>query len=41
MGDIATAEDTLQEALIEALERWEVVGIPRSPAAWLTTTAEG
>ena len=38
-GDFDLAEDVLQEALIVALERWPADGIPRNPAAWITTTA--
>ncbi len=39
MGDFALAEDALQDALVIALERWESDGVPRNPAAWLTTVA--
>lgn len=38
-GDFEMAEDGLQDALIVALERWPTDGIPRVPAAWITTTA--
>ncbi len=38
-GDFGLAEDALQDALVEALERWPSDGIPRSPGAWLTTVA--
>ena len=38
-GDFEMAEDGLQDALIVALERWPSEGIPRTPAAWITTTA--
>ena len=38
-GDFTLAEDALQDALVEALERWEIDGIPRNPGAWLTTVA--
>lgn len=34
------AEDALQDALLTALEKWPHDGIPRNPAAWLTTTAK-
>jgi RNA polymerase sigma-70 factor, ECF subfamily len=37
--DFELAEDALQDALLVALERWPVDGIPRSPGAWITTTA--
>ena len=38
-GDFELAEDGLQDALIVALERWPAEGIPRVPAAWITTAA--
>ena len=37
--DFTLAEDALQDALVEALERWESDGVPRNPAAWLMTVA--
>lgn len=37
--DFELAEDVLQDALIVALERWPADGVPRNPAAWITTTA--
>lgn len=37
--DVALAEDLAQEALLAAMERWPVAGIPASPGAWLMTTA--
>lgn len=37
--DIAAAEDALADALLAALERWPVDGIPDRPEAWLTTVA--
>ena len=39
LGDFTLAEDALQDALVEALERWEINGVPRNPGAWLTTVA--
>jgi RNA polymerase sigma-70 factor (ECF subfamily) len=39
LGDFDLAEDAMQEALAVALERWPADGIPRNPAAWITTTA--
>jgi RNA polymerase sigma-70 factor (ECF subfamily) len=39
-GDFALAEDVLQDALVIALERWEVEGVPRNPGAWLTAIAK-
>jgi len=37
--DFDLAEDALQDALLNALERWEGDGIPKNPGAWLTTVA--
>src|SRR5215813_6160650 len=39
LGDFTLAEDALQDALVNALERWERDGVPRNPGAWLTTVA--
>jgi RNA polymerase sigma-70 factor, ECF subfamily len=39
LGDFMLAEDALQDALVNALERWEIDGVPRNPGAWLTTVA--
>ncbi|MFI7586084.1 RNA polymerase sigma factor [Spongisporangium articulatum] len=33
------AEDAVGEALVVALERWPVEGVPPNPGGWLTTTA--
>lgn len=38
--DVDRAEDLAQEALVAALERWPVSGIPENPGAWLMTTAK-
>src|SRR5574341_290320 len=38
-GDFTLAEDALQDALVNALERWEGDGVPRNPGAWLLTVA--
>jgi RNA polymerase sigma-70 factor (ECF subfamily) len=40
LGDFTLAEDALQDALVQALERWEQEGVPRNPGAWLTTAAK-
>ncbi|WP_105567038.1 RNA polymerase sigma factor [Microbacterium halophytorum] len=40
VGDFGLAEDLAQDALVEALARWPRDGVPRNPAAWLTTTAK-
>ena len=37
--DVGLAEDLAQEALVAALERWPVTGIPDNQGAWLTATA--
>ncbi|VTS08902.1 RNA polymerase sigma factor [Tuwongella immobilis] len=37
--DLMAAEDALSEAFLAALESWPIHGIPRSPEAWLLTTA--
>jgi RNA polymerase sigma-70 factor (ECF subfamily) len=39
LGDFTLAEDALQDALVNALERWESDGVPRNPGAWLLTVA--
>ena len=39
MRDFELAEDALQDAMLTALERWPVEGVPRNPSAWLTTAA--
>lgn len=39
-GDFALAEDVVQEALSEAVAKWPGAGLPKNPAAWLTTTAK-
>ncbi len=38
-GDFDLAEDSFQEACVEALQRWPLDGVPHNPAAWLTTVA--
>ena len=39
LGDFDLAEDAMQEAVVAALERWPVDGLPQRPGAWLLTTA--
>jgi len=39
VGDLALAEDATQDAALVALERWPLDGVPKNPAAWLTTVA--
>jgi RNA polymerase sigma factor (sigma-70 family) len=38
--DLGLAEELAQDALLTALERWPVTGIPPNPAGWLMTTAK-
>jgi len=38
-GDIATAEEAVQDAFASAVERWPSSGLPPSPAGWIITTA--
>jgi RNA polymerase sigma factor (sigma-70 family) len=38
--DLDLAEECVQEAYVAALTAWERDGVPRNPAAWLTTTAK-
>lgn len=38
-ADFASAEDAVQEALLEASLRWPTSGVPAEPTAWLTTVA--
>ena len=39
LGDFDRAEDAVQDAFAVALERWPRDGVPRSPGAWIVTTA--
>lgn len=39
LGDLELAEDAVQDAFATALERWPRDGLPRSPGAWIVTTA--
>src|SRR3989454_14875 len=39
-GDVGTAEDLAQDALVAALERWPESGVPDNPGAWLMATAK-
>lgn len=39
LGDFDVAEEIVQDALLVALERWPVDGIPDKPGAWLLTVA--
>src|SRR3984957_14405768 len=39
-GDVGTAEELAQDALVIALEQWPVRGVPDGPGAWLMATAK-
>jgi RNA polymerase sigma-70 factor (ECF subfamily) len=39
IGDFATAEDLVQDAVLAALKHWPVEGVPERPDAWLFTVA--
>jgi RNA polymerase sigma-70 factor (ECF subfamily) len=39
LGDFDLAEEAVQDAFAKALETWPEAGLPRNPAAWITTTA--
>ena len=38
--DLGLAEDSLQDAIVAAIEKWPVTGVPANPAAWLTLEAK-
>ena len=38
-GDVGLAEDSVQDAFIEAIEHWPRDGVPANPGGWLATTA--
>jgi RNA polymerase sigma-70 factor, ECF subfamily len=38
--DVGQAEELAQDALVAALERWPVTGVPHNPGAWLMATAK-
>jgi RNA polymerase sigma factor (sigma-70 family) len=39
LRDVPLAEDLTQEALLAALERWPITGVPEKPGAWLMASA--
>ncbi len=39
LGDFDLAEESLQDALETAIERWPFEGVPENPAGWLVTVA--
>jgi RNA polymerase sigma-70 factor, ECF subfamily len=40
VGDIGTAEELAQDALVAALEQWPISGVPEKPGPWLMATAK-
>src|ERR687890_2745895 len=38
--NLETAEDLVQETLLQALKTWSFTGLPDNPAAWLQRTAK-
>src|SRR5262249_21049300 len=38
--DVGLAEELAQDALVAALERWPITGVPANPGAWLMATAK-
>ena len=38
-GDIDVAEEAVQDAFVQATQRWPSAGLPPSPAGWIITTA--
>jgi len=40
VGDVGTAEELAQDALVAALEQWPTAGVPEKPGAWLMGTAK-
>jgi RNA polymerase sigma factor (sigma-70 family) len=38
--DVGRAEELAQDAMVVALERWPIDGVPDNPGAWLMTTAK-
>ncbi len=39
LRDFDAAEEAIQEAFAVALVKWPIDGVPKNPAAWITTTA--
>ncbi len=39
-GNLDAAEEAFQDAVVAALARWPIDGVPANPAAWLTATAK-
>ncbi len=39
-GDLDLADDAVQDALVQAVQRWPTDGVPPNPPAWLMTVAQ-
>ena len=39
LGDFQLAEDCLQDAVLVAMDKWAIQGLPKSPAGWLISVA--
>ncbi|MEP5758534.1 MAG: RNA polymerase sigma factor [Litoreibacter sp.] len=39
LGDFQLAEDSLQDAVLVAMDTWAIKGLPKSPAGWLISVA--
>jgi predicted RNA polymerase sigma factor len=39
LGNFDLAEESVQEAILEALSQWPISGVPEEPGAWLRVTA--
>ena len=39
VGDFDLAEESVQDAFVEALQHWPAEGLPPNPGAWISTTA--
>jgi RNA polymerase sigma-70 factor (ECF subfamily) len=39
LGDFQLAEDCLQDAVLVAMDKWAIKGLPKSPAGWLISVA--
>jgi RNA polymerase sigma factor (sigma-70 family) len=40
VGDVGTAEEVAQDALVAALQQWPAEGVPPNPGGWLMATAK-
>src|SRR5438876_12207911 len=39
LGDLDSAEEVVQDALLAAWQQWPVAGVPENPGAWLWVVA--